>query len=74
MPYEHVRPVPVVAFNSVNRAAASIGIRPERLSDAIRKGLCPAHRVGVKTIVLVRDLEAFVRLHPSATRSACHAA
>ncbi len=47
MPYEHVRPVDVVAM-SPTAAAASTGLRPERIQAAIRDGSLRAVRVGTK--------------------------
>jgi excisionase family DNA binding protein len=71
MPRAHVRPVPLVAMSPA-KAAASTGLRPERISDAISGGWLPAHRVGTKTLILVSDLEAWIKTHPSALRGSRH--
>jgi hypothetical protein len=47
MPYEHVRPVDVVAM-SPTAAAASTGLRPERIQAAVRAGEIRAVRIGCK--------------------------
>ena len=48
MPYEHVRPVDLVAM-SPTAAAASTGLRPERIQAAVRAGEIRAVRIGCKT-------------------------
>ena len=62
MPYEHVRPVPVVAL-SPSQAAASTGLRPERLTAAIRRGDLRAVRIGTKTRITVSELERWLMSH-----------
>jgi excisionase family DNA binding protein len=53
MPYQALRPVPVVAL-SPSRAAASTGLRPERIQAAVRSGELRAVRVGTKTRITVQ--------------------
>lgn len=71
MPRAHVRPVPLVAMSPA-KAAASTGLRPERIAAALREGWLHAHRVGTKTLILTRDLEAWIASHPSAFRVSRH--
>jgi hypothetical protein len=70
MPYKHVRPVSPVAL-SPSRAAAATGLNYERvILPALRDGSLRASRIGTKTRILVRDLEAFILSHgPSAANS-----
>lgn len=67
MPYRHCRLVPAVAL-SPTQAAASTGLRPERIQAAIRDGSLRAVRVGTKTRVLCSALEAWLDAHPPASR------
>ncbi len=67
MPYEHVRPVDVVAM-SPTAAAASTGLRPERIQAAVRAGEIRAVRVGTKTRILASDLERWLLSHAPASR------
>jgi len=67
MPYQHVRPVPVVAL-SPTQAAASTGLNPERIQAAIRDGSLVAVRVGTKTRVLRSSLERWLLSHAAASR------
>jgi excisionase family DNA binding protein len=69
MPYQALRPVPVVAL-SPSRAAASTGLRPERITAAVRAGEIRAVRVGTKTLILVSDLERWLLSHAPASRCA----
>jgi len=68
MPYEHVRPVSVVAYSPLSAAAAT-GLRPERIRAAIRDGSLAAVRVGVKTIIKRSSLEAWLDSHAPASRA-----
>lgn len=68
MPYEHVRAVPVVAL-SPTQAAASTGLRPERIQAAIRDGSLRAVRVGTKTRILKSALERWLDGHAAASRA-----
>jgi len=45
MPRPHVKPVPLVAV-SPNQASTATGLRPEKISAAIRAGEIRAFRVG----------------------------
>ena len=56
MPRQHVKPVPLVAV-SPNQASTATGLRPERIAAAFRDGEIHAFRVGVKTKILVGELE-----------------
>ncbi len=67
MPYQALRPVPVVAL-SPSRAAASTGLRPERISAAVRSGELRAVRVGTKTRILQSELERWLSSHAPASR------
>jgi excisionase family DNA binding protein len=67
MPYQHVRPVPVVALSPTSAAAAT-GLRPERINAAVRSGDIRAVRVGTKTRILVSDLERWLLSHAPASR------
>lgn len=67
MPYQHVRPVDVVAY-SPTRAAAATGLRPEKIQAAIRDGSLRAVRVGVKTLILRSSLEAWLLSYGPASR------
>ena len=69
MPYEHVRPVDVVAM-SPTAAAASTGLRPERIQAAMRAGEIRAVRVGTKTRILKSELERWLLSHAPASRCA----
>jgi excisionase family DNA binding protein len=71
MPYAHVRPVPVVAL-SPSKAAASTGLRPERIASAIRSGELRAVRIGTKTRVSISELGRWVDSHTPATREVSH--
>jgi excisionase family DNA binding protein len=67
MAYVHVRPVVAVAM-SPSRAAASTGLRQERISAAVRAGEIRAVRVGVKTLILKSELERWLMSHAPASR------
>lgn len=68
MPYQHVRPVPVVAM-SLTKAAASTGLRVERISDAVKNGELRAHRIGTKTRITCDALRQWIDSHPPASRN-----
>lgn len=67
MPYVHQRPVDAVAY-SPTRAAAATGLRPERITRAVREGHLHAVRVGTKTLILRSQLEAWLLSHGPASR------
>jgi hypothetical protein len=67
MPRAHVKPVPLVAV-SPNQASTATGLRPERIAAAVRAGEIRAFRVGVKTKILVSELERWVASHDPAAR------
>jgi excisionase family DNA binding protein len=69
MPYEHDRPVAVIAY-SLSGAAAATGLKISRIQAAVRDGSLRAARVGVKTKILRSDIEAWILSHPPATREA----
>ncbi len=71
MPYQHVRPVPVVAL-SPSKAAASTGLRPERIASAIRSGELHAVRIGTKTRITIFELSRWVDAHAPAMREVSH--
>jgi hypothetical protein len=72
MPRKHKRPVPAIAYSPA-KAAAATGLSPERISAAIFCGELDAHRIGVKTLILVSQLEKWILSHPSAVRGGRHA-
>jgi len=69
MPYEHVRPVAVIAY-SPSGAAAATGLKISRIQAAVRNGSLRAVRVGVKIKILRSDIEAWILSHAPATREA----
>lgn len=71
MPRTHVRPVPLVAMSPA-KAAAATGLRPERITDAIAGGWLPSYRIGNKSLILARELEAWIASHPPAFRVRRH--
>lgn len=68
MPYQHVRPVPVVALSPL-MAATATGLRPEKISAAIRSGDLEAVRIGTKTRITISALERWLESHASAARA-----
>ncbi len=72
MPYQHVRPTPVVAL-SPTKAAAAVGIRQERIAAAIRSGELRSHRIGTKTRITTRALWDWIESYPATTGNS-HAA
>jgi len=66
MPRQAVKLVPLVAVSST-----ATGLRPERISRAIRHDDLPAYRVGTKTKILVSELERWIASHDPAARGAC---
>jgi excisionase family DNA binding protein len=67
MPYVHQRPVPMIAV-SPTQASARTGLRQERIAAAVRAGEIRAFRIGVKTKILVSELERWVASHDPAAR------
>jgi excisionase family DNA binding protein len=54
---------------SVREAAAMLSISPRTLQNFIAVKRIPARKAGRRTLILVRDLEAFLRRdHPSPQR------
>jgi excisionase family DNA binding protein len=45
---------------SVREAAAMLGISPRSIQNYIRVKTLPARKIGRRTVILVRDLEAFL--------------
>ena len=62
MPYKHVRPVSPIALSST-RCAAATGLRLERIQAAMRDGSLRSSRIGTRTLILVRDIEAWILSH-----------
>jgi len=67
MPRLHVEPVALVAY-SPNQASAATGIRPERISAAVKNGELRAVRIGTKTKISWRSLQDWIDNHDPATR------
>ena len=67
MPRPHVEPVALVAY-SPNQASAATGIRPERISAAVRNGELHAVRVGTKTKISFNSLQDWIDNHDPASR------
>jgi excisionase family DNA binding protein len=53
---------------SPTQASARTGLRQERITAAVRAGEIRAFRVGVKTKILVSELERWVASHDPAAR------
>jgi excisionase family DNA binding protein len=70
MPRQAIKPVPLVAVSPF-QASEATGLRQERIAAAIRAGEIHAVRVGVKTKILVSELEKWLASHdPAAHMSA----
>jgi hypothetical protein len=63
MPRVSTRPTILLAL-SPNATATALGIRPEEAQRAIRDGLLPVYRMGVKSKILTADIETWVRSWP----------
>jgi hypothetical protein len=68
MPRVHARPVPKIALTATKLAAA-LGVRYDRvIMPAIDDGALPVYRIGNKGLILVSDVERWVRSFPLVKR------
>jgi excisionase family DNA binding protein len=67
MPRMAIKPVPLVAY-SPNQASEATGLRPERISAAVRNGELHAVRVGTKTRISFNSLQRWLDSHAPASR------
>jgi excisionase family DNA binding protein len=68
MPRARKTPLEVYLALSPASVAAAIDVHPDRVREAINAGSLPVHRIGTKSRVLCRDVEAWVRSFPAPTK------
>jgi hypothetical protein len=67
MPRQAIKPVPLVAVSPF-QASEATGVRQERIAAAVRAGEIRSFRVGVKTKILISELERWIASHDPAAR------
>ncbi|QJP14625.1 helix-turn-helix domain-containing protein [Starkeya sp. ORNL1] len=64
LPNDETIEVPVLVFLTVFEAIKVSGIGRTTLFEAMRTGALPARKIGTKNLILVADLEAFIKALP----------